>query len=144
MRMPLRTFLSAALVAFSCSYTIPASSKEEECRDLLSSLHRKPDYIRFLNCRKRIDLQGSPFEATYRVEGSHAAQAEQYLIKIFKIKTLSRTCCVWESANNSYRDARGRSFVISMSTEETTVDKRKQWPAIQYFYITVDLFVDEP
>jgi hypothetical protein len=65
-------------------------------------------------------------------------------VNVFKIKELRRTCCVWESADNSYRDSHKRPVVISMSTEETAIDERSQWPRIDHFYVTIDLFRDEP
>jgi hypothetical protein len=123
---------------------IPNAPREKGCEDLLSALHRKPYYIQFLDCKQRTDLQGAPLEAKYRTEGSRAAKAEDYLHKEFKIKRLRRTCCVWESADNSYRDAHKRLYAISMSSEETTIDQRDRWWRIDYFYITVDFFRDEP
>lgn len=140
MRIRLFTVLNWLFISYICS----AAPEEKGCHDILNALHRKPSYIQFLDCKQRTDLQGVPFEAIYRVSGSQAADAEGYLIREFKIKKLSRTCCVWESADNPYSDAPRRSFVISMSTQETTIDKRDQWPRIDHFYITVDLFADQP
>ena len=140
MRVGLFTLLSWLSISYICS----AAPEEKGCRDILTALQRKPSYVQFLDCKQRTDLQGAPFEATYRVTGSRAAGAEGYLIKEFRIKKLSRTCCVWESANNSYSDAQEKSYVISMSTQETIIDKRDLWPRIGHFYITVDLFPDKP
>ena len=121
-----------------------AAADDKGCEDLLAALHKKPDYVEFLNCKQRTDLQGSPIEAKYRVKGNRAADAEDYLVKEFKIKKLGHTCCVWESADNSWRDERKRQFTISMSTEDTKVDKREDWAKLDYFYIVLDLFRDDP
>src|SRR5260370_40870057 len=106
---------------------LSVSGAGSSCEDSLEALHQKPEHLEFLGCKQRTDLQGEPWEASYRVAGNHAAAVESQLAKAFKIKKLLRTCCVWESVNNSYRDKQARLFVISMSTEETTVGSRKQW-----------------
>jgi hypothetical protein len=66
------------------------------CDDSLEALHQKPENLEFLGCKQRTDLQGEPWEASYRVAGSHAAAVESQLAKVFKIKKLRRTCCVWD------------------------------------------------
>jgi hypothetical protein len=119
-------------------------AEDKSCGDLLNALHKRPAYIQFVDCTERTDLQDSPLEARYRVEGRHAAEAERYLVKEFKIQKMSRTCCVWESNKNFYREAQKRGFWISMGTDETLVDKRAEWPKIESFDITVDLFREEP
>jgi hypothetical protein len=114
------------------------------CDDSLEALHQKPGNLEFLGCKQRTDLQGEPWQASYRVAGARAAEVESHLAKAFKIKKLHRTCCVWESVNNSYRDKQDRLYAISMSTEETTIGNRKQWKEIPYFYVTVNRYRDDP
>ena len=114
------------------------------CDDFLKTLDKKPNNLEFLGCKQRTDLQGKPWQASYRVAGSHAADVESYLTKEFGIKKLHRTCCVWESTQNSYRDEQGRLFLISMSTEETTIDSRDRWARIHYFYVKVSRYPEEP
>lgn len=138
------TFVSIGITLLGCAAAPARAAADAQCGDLLDSLHKKPAHVEYLGCKERPDLQGQPFEAKYRVKGSDAAEAEAYLLKAFRIKKLARTCCVWESVNNSYHDARKRPFTITMSTEETTVDKREQWGKVDYFYIVVDLYRDEP
>lgn len=114
------------------------------CDDLLATLGKKPKNLEFLDCKQKTELQGEPWEATYRVPGSHAAQVENYLIKELHIKKLQRTCCSWESSENSYRDNNNRLFVISIAAEETTVDKKEQWDKVPYFYIKATLYREDP
>jgi hypothetical protein len=111
---------------------------------LLAALHKKPKDLEFQGCKQRTDLQGEPWEASYRAAGAHAAGVESHLDKEFNTKKLQRTCCLWESAQNSYRDKRGQLFVISMSTEETTVDSRSWWAKIPYFYVKVYRYREDP
>jgi len=117
---------------------------ESGCGDFLAALHQKQKDLVFQGCKQRTDLQGGPWEASYRVAGSRAAEVESHLAREFNIKRLQRTCCLWESAQNSYRDKQGRLFVISMSTEETTIDSRNQWAKIPYFYVKMDRYREDP
>jgi hypothetical protein len=114
------------------------------CGDFLASMQKKPSGLEFQSCRQRTDLQGHPDRADYRVAGSHAAAVETFLSKELGVKKLQRTCCVWESVRNPYRDKRGRRFEITMATEETTIDKKNQWAKIPYFYVTVSLYKELP
>lgn len=126
-----------ALLAF-------AADTDVACHDFLAALGKKPQKLEYLSCKQKTELQGSPWEAEYRVAGSDAAAIEHYFAKELHIKKLQRTCCVWESAGNTYRDNKHRLFVVSMATEETTFDKREQWEKIPYFYVKVDLYRDDP
>ena len=99
---------------------------DSSCQDFLATLHKKPKDLEFQSCKQRSDLQDAPFEASYRVAGSHAAEVESFLAKELKIKKLRRNCCLWESTDNSYRDEEGRGFRISMSTDETRISNRNQ------------------
>src|SRR5690242_14831853 len=115
----MRTAIPLSLIfLFSTCFTGLGRLTAEEtgCRDFLRAFTRTPPYISFLGCKRRADLQGSPVEARYQVRGRYAAKAEQYLIKNFNIQKLNRSCCVWESVANTYRDLSQHSFLISMST----------------------------
>jgi hypothetical protein len=81
---------------------------------------------------------------TYRVPGARAADVERYLAKELTLKTLRRTCCLWESVENSFRDTAGRLFLITMSSEETAIDTREDWGKIPYFYVTVNRYREDP
>lgn len=142
--VPVRTRQAVLIVAFVLVAPVFPASGNSPCGDFLARLHKKPDNLEFQGCQQQTKLQNTPFEATYRVPGIHAAEVESYLAREFKIKKLSRNCCVWESTENFYRDKRSRAFVISMATEETTISSRDQWPKIDYFYVVVDWYRDEP
>ena len=133
------TVLASAIVMAAC-----ASRPDGSCEDLLASLGKKPDALEFVGCKERSDLQGAPLQASYRVAGAQAADVEGSLAKELGLKTLKRTCCLWESTENSSRDKDGRSVVITMATEETTVDRREDWGKIPYFYVTVNLYREDP
>jgi hypothetical protein len=134
-----RVMLLALLAVFA-----PVASAQLPCDDFLAALHKKPNYLEFLGCKERTDLQGQPLQASYRVAGSHAADVESSLAKELGIKRLRRTCCVWESINNSYRSAQARLFVVSISTEETPIDSRDRWAEIPYFNVEVKQYREAP
>lgn len=121
-----------------------AALADSSCDDFLAKLHKKPNNLQFLGCKQRTELQGRPWEASYRVTGGHAAEVERSLVKELGIKRLRRTCCVWESMDNSYRDKHAQFFVISVSTDETTIDSRDHWVEIPYFYVTVYRYGEAP
>lgn len=131
--------LIAALVVAAC-----AKRADGSCQDLLAAIDKKPANLEFVDCKERSDLQGAPQQASYRVTGAHAAGVERDLAKELAVKALQRTCCVWESVENSFRDKDGRLFVIAMATEETKIDQRDQWSKIPYFVVTVNLYRDDP
>lgn len=114
------------------------------CGDFLNSEHNRPAVLEYRGCRQRPDLQGAPFEANYRVRGRNAAQVEAYLIKHFQVKGLVRTCCVWESMQNSYRDKADRLFSITITTGENTVTNKADWPKISWFFVKVQRFREDP
>ena len=131
--------LASAIVIAAC-----ASRPDGSCEDLLAALGKKPDALEFVGCKERSDLQGAPLQASYRVAGAKAADVESYLAKELTLKALQRTCCLWESTENSFRDKAGRSHVITMATEETTIDRREEWGKIPYFHVTVNLYREDP
>ena len=130
---------SAVIVVSAC-----AGRADGSCEDLLAALGKKPDTLEFVGCKERPDLQDAPSQASYRVPGAKAADVESYLAKELTVKALHRTCCIWESTENSYRDTVGRPLVITISTEETTIDTREAWGKIPYFYVTVNRYREDP
>jgi Domian of unknown function (DUF4952) len=139
--MPLRwvAIISTVIVAFACGGPADGS-----CEDVLAALGKKPDTLEFVGCKERPDLQGAPSQARYRVAGVKAADVEAALAKTVALKALHRTCCIWESTENSSRDTAGRPLVIEMATEETTIDTREEWGKIPYFYVTVNRYREDP
>ena len=140
----MRRYFIPTVLMFLFLVQVVIAADREACADFLAAMHTKPTHLEFLGCKRRTDLQGQPLEARYRVSGTHAAAVEHFLVTEFKIKELHRTCCVWESTQNSYRDDRLGLLLISMSTEETTVTSKSQWPKIRYFYVTVARYTEEP
>jgi hypothetical protein len=133
------TVAFAAIVVAACEGRAQAG-----CDDLLAALKKKPDTLEYRGCKERSDLQGKPWQASYRVPGARAADVERYLAKELTLKTLRRTCCLWESVENSFRDTAGRLFLITMSSEETAIDTREDWGKIPYFYVTVNRYREDP
>jgi hypothetical protein len=140
----LRGVLAGPVVALFIAIAACADRANGSCGDLLAALGKKPDALEFVGCKERSDLQGSPLQASYRVEGEKAADVESYLAKELALKALRRTCCLWESTENSFRDKAGRSHVMTMGTEETTIDRREDWGRIPYFHVTVNLYREDP
>ena len=64
--------------------------------------------------------------------------------KHFQVKGLVRTCCVWESMQNSYRDKADRLFSITITTGENTVTNKADWPKISWFFVKVQRFREDP
>ena len=108
------TVAFAVIVVAACEGRAQAG-----CDDLLAVMKKKPDTLEYRGCTERSDLQGKPWQASYRVPGARAADVERYLAKELTLKTLRRTCCLWESVENSFRATAGRLFLITMSSEET-------------------------
>lgn len=142
--VPVRVLRLFPLAAFVFAIFVSVARGDSSCGDFLAALHKKPKSLEFQGCKQQTDRQDAPFEASYRVAGTHAAGVENYLARELKVKKLRRNCCVWESTDNFYRDQQGRAFTISMATEETTVSSRNQWAKIAYFYVTMDWYRDEP
>jgi hypothetical protein len=142
--VPMRMLRLFLLATFLFVTFVPLAHGGASCDDFLAALHKKPKDLEFRGCKQHTELQNAPFEASYRVAGIHAAEVESYLARELKLKRLRHYCCVWESAKNSYRDKNGRLFMISMSTEETTISSRNQWARVDYFYVIVDWYQDEP
>ena len=124
----------------SCS-----SVAEPVCTDFLEHLSEKPNFIEYLGCKQEVDKQGAPLTATYRVLGSNAAEAERYLQSSFGMKDLKRYCCYWDSAPHFFRDESSDiGYFISMASEETTTREREHWRKIEFFYINVSAYSEDP
>ncbi|MGP0175214.1 DUF4952 domain-containing protein [Pseudomonas sp. NCHU5208] len=118
---------------------------ELRCGDFLAQLSDKPDFVEFQGCTQDVDAQGKPFVARYRVKGSDAREAEQYMSRSFGLPTLQFICCGWDSTPYFYRDkATGQGYMLGMGSEETPINKRDAWPEIKYFYINVSLATEDP
>jgi hypothetical protein len=139
-----RGVIAGTVLALVIAIAACANRADGSCGDVLAELEKKPDTLEFVSCKERSDLQGAPQQASYRVAGVKAADVEGFLTKELALKALQRTCCLWESTENAFRDKAGRPLVITMATEETTIDKREDWGKIPYFYVTVSRYREDP
>jgi hypothetical protein len=116
----------------------------QDCGDFLALTRRKPSHVTFEKCEFAPDRQGKPLVATYTVKGLHAAAVEAWLIKHANLVKLKRSCCQWDGPGGGFADKAGRQYDVYMVSEETTVDKRRNWREIAVFEITVKAFTEEP
>jgi hypothetical protein len=134
----------ALVLLLALSPIVGRADSGTSCDQIRHSLRRKPERLEFVGCEQRTDRQGEPWVARYRVAGRYAADVERYLVDRRMAKRFRRTCCLWESVNNSYRDRDGRLFLISVSTDETTIDRRSRWARIPFFYVEVAQYAEDP
>lgn len=120
------------------------TSAEPRCEDFLAKLSDKPEFVELLECTQNNDIQGKPLVARYRVKGSNALEAEQYMAQSFGLPTLKNICCGWDSTPYFYRDKKTHlGYMLGMGSEETTVDERDSWSEIKFFYINVSFFIED-
>jgi hypothetical protein len=118
---------------------------ELRCEDFLAKLSDKPEFVEFLECTQDTDTQGKPFVARYRVKGSDALEAEQYMSQSFGQQQLQYICCGWDSTPYFYRDKKTHlGYMLGMGSEETPVNERGSWSEIKFFYINVSLATEDP
>lgn len=118
---------------------------ELRCEDFLAKLSDKPEFVEFLECTQDIDIQGKPFVARYRIKGSDALEAEQYMSQSFGQPKLQYICCGWDSTPYFYRDKKTHlGYMLGMGSEETPVNERGSWSEIKFFYINVSLATEDP
>nr|WP_298145276.1 DUF4952 domain-containing protein [uncultured Pseudomonas sp.] len=132
--------LPLVLMLSSCS-----SLAEPVCTDFLASISEKPAFVEYLGCKQEVDKQGAPLTATYRVLGSSAIDAERYLQTTFGMEDLKRYCCSWDSTPHFFRDkSSGVGYLVGMASEETTIRTRELWREIEYFYINMSAYSEDP
>ena len=81
--------------------------------------------------------------ASVEPEGRYAAGVEAFLIKAIGLKSLRRSCCLWDAPSVWFTDKQGHGFFLTMASDETMVARRDQWRLISSFTITVDAFTEE-
>jgi hypothetical protein len=113
------------------------------CGDLLAKMGKKPPGARYTGCTSHPEQQAAPLEATYDVAGRDAAAAEAYLVRAFGLEPLRRSCCQWDAPPKSFDDAEGGAFFITMTSDETGVRTRENWPSIPRFQIVIKMFTGE-
>jgi Domian of unknown function (DUF4952) len=120
-----------------------AEPAPDGCGDFLAQMNKKPAHLTYIGCSYFPDRQGKPLRAIYHVSGRFAAATESYLIKSVGLNRLNRSCCQWDSPAHQFKDANGREFSITMTSDETTAARRAVWPKIETFEIVVETFTEE-
>lgn len=122
---------------------ITPAAAEKECGDFLARMGKKPPRLAYAGCTFQADRQGKPLRALYRVSGRNAAAVEVYLIKAVRLNKLRRSCCQWDSPPSQFRDARGREYSVTMTSDETPIASRKAWPRIARFEVVVEKLTED-
>ncbi|NEP14315.1 MAG: DUF4952 domain-containing protein [Symploca sp. SIO2C1] len=142
-----RKIVIVAMMIFSVSCHSITTKAAHTCEDFLAMWGEKPAELEFTNC-KRVELPpGEGLVSSYVVKGSDAAEVEKLLQRKFGMAPLKFLCCGWEpilvvgedntSGNGSYVDKDGYSFEVTMHSEETLLNDRKDWPKIPEFHVRV-------
>lgn len=116
--------------------------------DLLEKYLNKPKHLEFIEYKSKNEqiIESS----LYRLEGKYAAIVEKYLKNKCKMGKLKFICCGWEPRDgkhgyfkkDEYFKEKGlyRSYIVSMYSEETLINKRKNWAEIKYFYVLAEIY----
>ena len=150
-----RTVLCLAL-ACACSWvqavvpSAPARAGPPLCADFLAKLGQKPKNLEFIGC-KPVRLYGvAALQSDYRVKGFYAGPIEAHLVKTAGMPRLRFICCGWESVPQDVRAQRThgiyqageRSYAVSMASQETLINQRSALHRVDYFAVTVVLYLD--
>ena len=119
-----------------------AKATPQDCGDFLAEIDKKPAHLDYVGCAYVPDRQGKPLRAIYHVSGRFAAATEAALVKSVGLRRLKRSCCLWDSPARQFKDAHGREFSISMTSEETIAATRADWPRIKIFEVVVETFTE--
>jgi Domian of unknown function (DUF4952) len=120
------------------------------CTDFLAKLNQKPKNLEFIGC-KPVRLFGtSALQSDYRVKGAFAGPIEGHLVRTAGMPRLRFICCGWESVPVDVRAQRThgaytageRSYAVSMASQETLVRQRNALHRVDYFWVTVVLYLD--
>ncbi len=127
-----------------------------KCGDFLSRISRRPEHLKFIACKDDASGQLHVMTAAYKVNGRFASRVEDFFVRQAGMQPLRFLCCVWETAPSG--DARYGHFdsgyvfpgnnpspyVVSMGSEETVTSQRANWGEIEWFYVEVTLYLEEP
>jgi hypothetical protein len=118
------------------------------CGDLLLRLEQKPQRLNFLGCRFDRVYGLRALVGEYRVEGRYAALIEHYFVEVANMPILRFACCGWDSIGTGRRDGWLKdgaiSYQISMTSGETVLNRREDWPRIAWFQVTVVRYLEDP
>lgn len=130
----------------------PASTAAPVCADFLAKLGQKPKNLEFVSC-KRVRLFGvAALQSDYRVKGAFAGPVETHFVKTAGMPRLRFLCCAWESVPLDVRAQRTyglyvadeRSYAVSMASGETLINQRSALHTVDYFNVTVVLYLAQP
>lgn len=147
----MRRFPTTAMaIALAAAFFYPSSVQASPaCGDFLLALARKPPNLAFIECGQGRKSQLRVLIATYRVRGVHASQVENYFNRNAKMAKLRFYCCGWEPdvrrtpPEGQLRNHQKVEYEMTMESEETIISVRKNWNRIQWFYVSVTLFLEE-
>lgn len=118
------------------------------CGDILLRFEHKPRRLDFLGCRMDKVYGLRAIVSDYRVEGRYAEPIEHYFVKAANMPVLRFACCGWDSIGTARRDGwlqdGAASYQISMTSGETLLRRREDWPRIPWFKVTVIRYLEEP
>jgi hypothetical protein len=115
------------------------------CGDLLAELHRKPEHLKFLECRPHPNDQTKPLVAEYRVEGVYAEAVKRYLLKTFVPVSNRKGCCASSPAMPSvtfeWKD--GKTYDLAFRADELGARTRAQRLKVPHF-VTFSRQMEQP
>lgn len=129
----------------------PALKLSMQCGDFLQSIRAKPSALNFVECVPQKKYGVDVVEAKYRVAGSGATDVEAFYFKRAGMPKLRYNCCGWEpyakragrTVNAGQITFEKNSYAISMTSGESTVNQRRRWAEIDYFYVYVTLVIGD-
>jgi hypothetical protein len=133
------------LVAFGISRILPGSNAPT-CTDFLANVGVRLKGLTYLSCEPAQNAQIPVLRAQYEVSGAQAGVIEAQLKQRFGMSSLKFLCCGWEPENGvvgQRRDERGFAYLVSMTSEETILRQRTDWPRLKFF-VRVDVMLEEP
>jgi hypothetical protein len=133
------------LVALGITRILPGSNAPT-CTDFLANAGVRPKGLTYLSCEPARNAQIPVLRAQYEVSGIHAGVIEAQLNERFGMSSLKFLCCGWEPKDGGVgqrRDERGFAYLVSMTSEETILRQRTDWPRLKFF-VRVDLMLEEP
>ena len=104
------------------------------CGDFLDKQGDKPAYIEYQGCHAEYEGQGKPLVARYRLDGTHAAEAEDFCAGATASSLCALCAAAGESTPHSWVDD-GHAWNLVFASEETLLSARAQWSRIPTFHI---------
>lgn len=71
--------------------------------------------------------------------------AERYTAERFSMKPLRRSCCIWDAPPGFFRDPHtGIGYSVFMGSGETPINRRESLQDIDFIYLRVDAYAEDP